>query len=74
MSRKIVSSTNFEDNAVIAEVAYLIGVTHDFGKATTHFQDLLNRGVRTKLANHGLVSSLFAYQVVKEYLSKKKIH
>ena len=73
-SKRAVNSTNFENKSVIAEIAYLIGVTHDFGKATTFFQDLLSNGRRTKYANHGLLSSLFTYRVVKEYLAKKGIY
>jgi len=71
LSQRIVNSTIFVNKATIAEVAYLIGITHDFGKATTYFQDLLNKGSRTQNANHGLLSSLFSYQVIKEYLLQK---
>jgi len=71
LSQRIVNSTTFVNKATIAEVAYLIGITHDFGKATTYFQDLLNVGLRTHYANHGLLSSLFSYQVIREYLLQK---
>jgi CRISPR-associated endonuclease/helicase Cas3 len=71
LSQRIVDSTTFVNRTTLAEVAYLIGITHDFGKATNYFQELLSMGARTHYANHGLLSSLFSYQVIKEYLSKK---
>ncbi|MCJ7631182.1 CRISPR-associated endonuclease Cas3'' [Candidatus Bathyarchaeota archaeon] len=69
LSEKIVSSKHLADKEVIARVAYLIGATHDFAKATTFFQDLLIRDERTHYAVHGSLSSLLTYQVVKGYLS-----
>ena len=66
------------DFNILKDVSYLIGVTHDFGKSTSYFQDYLqeeNEIKKIKLKNnlethHGFISALFAYYVVKEYLSK----
>lgn len=60
---------------------YLIGVGHDFGKATSYFQDYINEKDKTKRAklknkpetHHGLISAIFTYYVVKEYLKTKNL-
>jgi CRISPR-associated endonuclease/helicase Cas3 len=67
------------DSAILMDVAYLIGVTHDFGKATSFFQDYINEKDETKkikLKNkpetyHGLISAVFTYYAIKEYLQTK---
>ena len=69
LSQKIVNSKSLAEKSIIAKIAYLIGITHDCGKATTYFQELLNKNVKSRYAYHGLLSSLLTYQVVKEYLT-----
>jgi CRISPR-associated endonuclease/helicase Cas3 len=69
LSESIVNSQKLENREVMAKIAYLIGVTHDFGKATAYFQDALNTGRKSRNARHGLLSSLLTYQVVKDYLT-----
>jgi CRISPR-associated endonuclease/helicase Cas3 len=69
LSKEILDSKRIEDKAILGKVASLIGVTHDFAKATTFFQDLLNRGERSLYARHSSLSSLLTYQVVRGYLS-----
>jgi len=58
---------------VLADVSFLIGISHDFGKFTTFFQKKL-KGLSDKndyLANHGLLSALFAFEIVDEYIKVK---
>jgi CRISPR-associated endonuclease/helicase Cas3 len=69
LSENLVKSKNIGNKQVMADVARLIGLTHDLGKATTYFQDLLTKGRKSRNAQHGLLSSLLSYQVVKSYLS-----
>lgn len=69
LSQEIVNSKSLAEKSIIAKIAYLIGITHDCGKATTYFQELLNKNVKSRYAYHGLLSSLLAYQVVKDYLT-----
>ncbi len=57
-------------------MAYIIGVTHDFGKATKFFQKYIKEKDEKKrrslkamdTTHHGLLSAFFTYSVVKEYL------
>lgn len=58
---------------VLADVSFLIGISHDFGKFTTFFQKKL-KGLIDKnapIANHGLLSALLAFEVMEEYIKVK---
>lgn len=65
---------------LLTDVAYLMGVTHDLGKATRFFQEYIReedekkkRSLRSKeTTHHGLLSAFFTYAVVKEYLKQSK--
>lgn len=71
LSEGFVKSKNIDDRQVIADVARLIGVTHDLGKATTYFQNLISDGRKSTNAQHSLLSALLSYLVIRSYLSKK---
>lgn len=66
---------------ILKDISYLIGVSHDFGKATTYFQEYLkekNESKKMEMKNkaevyHSFVSALFAYYVVREYLLTKNL-
>lgn len=68
LSTNIVNSKYIENKGLFSTIAYLIGISHDFGKSTTFFQKMLDDGERTKYANHGFLSALFGYFVIKNYL------
>lgn len=79
LQRKNLNIDEFIDPEILQEISYLIGIAHDFGKATTYFQEYLDETddvKRAKLKNkpethHALISSIFAYSVVKRFLAKK---
>jgi CRISPR-associated endonuclease/helicase Cas3 len=71
MAREIVNSKHIDNKDVFSEVAFLIGVSHDFGKATTYFQKWLKGNERKKCARHSPLSALFGYFLVKDYLESK---
>lgn len=64
------------DKKVLGRVAYIIGFTHDLGKATTYFQKYINASVPTekeKLKNdsrthHSPLSALFTYHLIRKFL------
>ena len=70
---------NVVDKDLFENVAYLIGITHDLGKATDFFQKYLAEGDEKKKrslkaqdnTHHGLLSAFFSYAVIKQYLSFK---
>jgi CRISPR-associated endonuclease/helicase Cas3 len=82
LSRKIVKdkSLNIDDKDLLTEAAYLIGVTHDLGKATKFFQEYIaetdekkKKSLKAKdNTHHGLLSAFFTYAVIKEYLSRSE--
>ena len=69
------------DFKTLKDISYLIGITHDFGKATKFFQQYIsekNETKRNKLKNkpethHAFISSLFTFFAVEEYLSKRML-
>ncbi len=84
LSKKTIKSKKlnlgkFIDSEILEDISYLIGITHDFGKATDYFQRYINEedekikfGLKNKLeTHHAFLSSLFTYYVVKDYLSGK---
>ena len=74
-------SLNIDDKDLLTDAAYLIGVTHDLGKATKFFQEYIietdewkKRSLKAKdTTHHGLLSAFFAYAVIKEYLRQSEI-
>jgi CRISPR-associated endonuclease/helicase Cas3 len=70
LSRDIINSKYIKNKELFSTIGYLIGASHDFGKATTFFQKILNNDEKTKYANHGFLSSLFGYYIIKNYLKK----
>ncbi len=83
LSRKTVrdKSLNIDDKDLLTDAAYLIGVTHDLGKATKFFQEYIietdekkKRSLKAKdTTHHGLLSAFFAYAVIKDYLRQSEI-
>ena len=76
-SQKIINSKEFNniDKQVISDISYFIGISHDFGKYSTFFQEKLN-GLRDKndsQANHGLISAFFAFEVANQYIKIKSL-
>jgi CRISPR-associated endonuclease/helicase Cas3 len=72
-SKTMVISTDIEHKNMLADIAYLIGIFHDFGKSTLFFQQWLEEEKRTNLAHHSFLSALFGYLMVKEYLSEREL-
>lgn len=70
------SARNLDEANILENVAYIIGATHDLGKATGFFQEYLSEtDERRRLAlrskettKHGLLSSLFTYAIVRKCL------
>ena len=86
LSRKIISAKklnldSYIDNGILEDISYLIGAGHDCGKATVYFQNYINENDEAKKAklknkpetHHSLISSLFTYYIVKQYLSNKNL-
>ena len=72
LSKEILESKTIDHKEIFAEIVYLVGITHDFGKATTYFQTWLENEKRSQYAQHGFLSSLVGYLVVRNFLSNIK--
>ncbi|MBZ4665030.1 CRISPR-associated helicase Cas3' [Mahella sp.] len=59
----------------MAKAAYLIGISHDFGKFTTYFQKYLLYGSKDgSLHFHGFISAVFAGYVMQKLWHSDKPH
>jgi CRISPR-associated endonuclease/helicase Cas3 len=54
-------------NKDLKDIAYLTGIAHDFGKATSYFQRYLNNDYSGRLSHHGLLSAIFGYVLAGTY-------
>ena len=71
-------SLNIDDADLLENAAYLIGITHDLGKATRFFQEYIceedekkKRSLKAKdETHHGLLSAFFTYAIIKDFLEK----
>lgn len=58
---------NHKVNDDLTNIIEIISMAHDFGKATSFFQEKLKpNGKTSKLANHGEISACFAYWLLPE--------
>lgn len=78
LARKTVAekALNIDDAELLKDAAYIIGITHDLGKATSFFQEYIDekderkkRSLKAKdVTHHGLLSAFFTYAVMMDYL------
>lgn len=74
LSSNIISSKSIENKELFSKIAYLIGFSHDFGKATTAFQKYIQDSTqKSKYTYHSFISSLFGYYLISEYLEKNDL-
>jgi len=63
-----------KDKKLIAEIAYLIGISHDFGKYTSFFQEhLLEKRDWGRKSHHSFISALFAAWQIQKYIEKNDV-
>ncbi|MBA7544941.1 hypothetical protein ES705_37303 [subsurface metagenome] len=81
LSLKKLNLDGYIDFNILKDISYLIGVSHDFGKATNYFQEYLKEKDELKKSemknkaevHHSFISALFTYYVVREYLLTKNL-
>lgn len=80
ISKKVAEKLSFIDFPIkseqISKVAYLIGICHDFGKATSFFQEYIkhpDNPNKTEKRFHSQISSLFGYYVVAKETGDKDL-
>lgn len=71
LSKESLQSLKFNYNDFLSEISFIIGISHDFAKATSFFQDLLFKGKKSKKARHGFLSAVFTYYNLSNFLKKK---
>jgi CRISPR-associated endonuclease/helicase Cas3 len=61
----------------LANISYIIGISHDFGKATIYFQDYILEKKNNLLLEqkaHSPISSYFGYLIINEYCKKNNLN
>lgn len=53
----------------LEELAYIIGVSHDFGKGTSFFQKYLQTHLKGEMNRHAPISALFAFHLSRKLLN-----
>lgn len=67
LSEELISKRN------LIKLSEIIGVLHDFGKATTYFQDYIKKEKKgSNLKNHALLSAIITYYVVKDVFKNER--
>lgn len=72
LSAHIIKAKQIKEKELFSDISFLIGISHDFGKATSAFQRKLTEDYYSKYANHGFISSLFGSFLVKNFLNRKE--
>ena len=72
-SKESFNSLFFEFNDFFSEISFLIGLSHDFAKSTSFFQNYLLTKNKNENTPHSFLSAIFSYYVVNNYLTKNQI-
>ncbi|HOV21334.1 MAG TPA: CRISPR-associated helicase Cas3' [bacterium] len=67
-SRHIICELPIKDKCFFSDISYLIGISHDFGKYTSFFQEYLINQKENKLSQHSFISAIFTAWQIQEYL------
>jgi len=68
--KKSIEQIPIDDCHYIAEIGYLIGISHDFGKYTSFFQEhLLKKKDWGRKSHHSFISALFSGWQVQSYIT-----
>lgn len=72
-AKSSIEQVAIKEHHYLAEIAYLIGISHDFGKYTSFFQEyLIKKKDWGRRSHHSFISALFAAWQVQKYLEKNK--
>ncbi len=74
ISKNIFNDLCIKDNGLYADLSFFIGISHDFAKSTSFFQDKLLKKIKTEKARHGFLSAVFGYYIIKNYCINNNIN
>lgn len=72
-SKSSIFSLAFENNKLFGEIAFIIGLSHDFAKSTSFFQEYIQTETSNENKSHSFLSAIFTYYAVKKYLNSNNI-
>lgn len=68
---RLITQKATDNLKLIPQIGYLLGISHDFGKYTTFFQNYLLSNIKdSSRHHHGFISAVFAAFVVQKYQVK----
>ena len=73
LSEESFNSLFFTFSDLFSKISFLIGLSHDFAKSTSFFQDYLLTEKKNENTPHSFLSAVFTYYVVNDYLLKNQI-
>ena len=67
-SKSSFNSLKFDNHDLFSEIGFFIGLTHDFAKSTSFFQEYLLTHKKSEFTPHSFISSIFTYfiKIIKE--------
>jgi len=72
-AKRSVEEIPLKDKKFFSEIAHLLGISHDFGKYTSFFQEyLLKKKQWGRKSHHSLLSALFTAWQIQVYLEVKR--
>ena len=66
-------SLNIENNKLFADISYIIGLSHDFAKSTSFFQDYIINNNSNENKSHGFLSAVFTYFAIDSFFKQNNI-
>lgn len=70
LETSLLTENCFIQKNILVNLGYIVGLTHDLGKATPFFQEHLFKGRDGRETRHSALSSLFTFKIVEHYLSQ----
>ncbi|RAP44374.1 MAG: hypothetical protein BZ136_08860 [Methanosphaera sp. rholeuAM74] len=71
-SRKIFEDIDTDDD-FLPIISFFVGLTHDFAKCTSFFQNHLFNNTRSPKAHHSFLSAILTYYVIKSHIEENSI-
>ena len=72
-SHEMFDIMDINDNSLYSEISFFIGLTHDFAKCTSFFQNHLFNDIHSSKAYHSFLSAIFCYYVLKKFIRRENI-
>lgn len=73
-SKSIFNSLEINNDSNLEDISLLIGISHDFAKSTSFFQEYIRNHQKNKNTYHSFLSAIFTYFVVDRYIKNNNFN